>query len=124
MICLDTSYLILGLVHGAREAQRIQAWAEAGERFCTSAIVWYEFTCGPADAAQVAAVRALLDEILPFDDLHAEEAARLFSATGRRRPLRVDAMIAAAALARGVPLATGNRADFAPFVEHGLRLLE
>ena len=85
-------------------------------------VVWYEFTCGPADARQVAAMRALAGDIVPFDEALAEEASRLFNVTGRKRHLRVDAMIAATATARGIPLATSNRADFRPFTDHGLRL--
>jgi predicted nucleic acid-binding protein len=46
----------------------------------------------------------------------------LFNATGRRRTLRFDAMIAATVLVWGAQLATNNRSDFAPFVAHGLRL--
>ena len=68
-------------------------------------------------------MRALLDEIVSFDDAQAEEAARLFNAAGRRRQSRVDAMIAATATVHGVPLATANREDFEPFTEHGLELL-
>ncbi len=123
MILLDTNYLILALVDGSEEAARILAWADAGERFCTTAVVWYEFCCGPVDRAQQAAIRGLLDEILPFDETQAELTARLFNAAGRPRRLRVDAMIAAAAIARGAPLATRNHADFTPFVAQGLRLL-
>ncbi|MFT5497246.1 MAG: hypothetical protein ACI9TH_002652, partial [Kiritimatiellia bacterium] len=33
MICLDTNYLILGLVPGSPEATRLLAWLDAGEQF-------------------------------------------------------------------------------------------
>ena len=123
MICLDTNYLILGLVRAASEAERLLAWSESGERLCVSAVVWYEFTCGPVDPGQVAAMRALIHEVVAFDDIQAEEAARLFNAVDRQRHLRVDAMIAAAAVSRDAYLATRNREDFAPFTEHGLCLI-
>ena len=122
MICLDTNYLILGLVPGSREAERLLAWSEAGERFSAPAVVWYEFLCGPVDADQIAAMRALLDAIIPLDESLAEEAARVFNTTRRQRQLRVDAMIAATAIRQGIPLATNNRRDFEAFRPHGLRL--
>ncbi len=123
MICLDTNVLIMGLVAGSADAQRLLGWHDAGERFCASTIVWYEFVCGPVTDAQVAAIRALLVEIIPFDVALAEESARLFNAVGRPRQLRIDAIIAATAMTRRIPLATGNREHFAPFTAHGLQLL-
>ena len=124
MICLDTNYLIMGLVENSREAERLLAWSDAGERFCASTIVWYEFACGPVAPKQLSAMRGLMDELVPFDDAQAQEAARLFNAVGRPRQLRVDAMIAAAAMSRAVPLATSNQDDFSPFIDHGLDLLQ
>lgn len=123
MICLDTNYLIMGLVSESSEAESLLKWAERGETFCVSSIVWYEFLCGPITAEQEAAMRALIVEIVAFDDLLAREAARLFNQVGRSRPLRVDAMIAATAIAKDIPLATRNVADFARFEDFGLRLL-
>ncbi len=123
MICLDTHYLILGLVPGSHEANQLQAWSEAGERFYAPAAVWYEFLCGPVDTTQVSTMRALMQQILPLDEVQAEEAARLFNATGRRRSLRVDALIAASATTRQAPLATHNREDFKLFTPYGLELI-
>jgi predicted nucleic acid-binding protein len=123
MICLDTNYLIMSLVTESNETAHVLRWNEAGERFCAPSIVWYEFMCGPVSSTQIAAIRVLLAEIVPFDDALAEKAARLFNAVGRPRRLRVDAMIAATAISRGVPLATGNREHFVPFADHGLQLL-
>ena len=123
MICLDTNYLILGLVSESREAEQLIAWSRAGERFCAPAVVWYEFRCGPIDARQETTMRALLHDIIPFNSFQADEAARLFNATGRRRPLRVDAMIAAAATSRHIPLATNNYQDFLSFTPYGLSLI-
>ena len=39
MICLDTNYLILGLVTDSREAERLIEWSTAGERFCTPTVL-------------------------------------------------------------------------------------
>jgi len=122
VICLDTNYLILGLVQGSREADELIAWSDSGKAFCTASTAWYEFLCGPVSAAHVSIMRGSLQHILPFDDRQAQEAARLYNATGRKRRLRVDAMIAAAATSHQVPLATNNREDFAAFVPLGLEL--
>lgn len=122
MICLDTNYLILGLVQGSREADELVAWSESGETFCSTSTAWYEFLCGPVNAAHVSTMRGVLQAILPFDDRQAQEAARLYNATGRKRRLRVDVMIAAAATTHQVPLATSDQSDFAEFVPLGLEL--
>ena len=50
------------------------------------------------------------------------EAARLYNQVGRVRRLRVDTMIAAAAILADARLATRNRADFEAFQPLGLRL--
>lgn len=123
MICLDTNYLIMGLVAGSHEAEHLLGWADRGETFCVSSIVWCEFLCGPITAAQEAAMRSLVAEIVEFDDDLAKGAARLFNAVGRSRQLRVDAMIAATALAKDSPLATLNVSDFSCFEPFGLHLL-
>ena len=123
MICLDTNYLILGLVQGSPEAEELIAWSDSGEAFCTPSTAWYEFLCGPVNAAHVSTMRGVLQHVLPFDDRQAQEAARLFNATGRKRRLRVDAMIASAATTHQVPLATNNRDDFAAFLPLGLELV-
>ena len=123
MICLDTNFLILGLVQGSAEADELIAWSESGESYCTAATAWYEFLCGPVNASHVSTMRGVLQTILPFDDRQAQEAARLYNATGRKRRLRVDAMIASAATSHQIPLATNNQDDFTEFVPLGLKLI-
>ena len=123
MICLDTNYLILGLVQASPEAEELIAWSESGETFCTASTAWYEFLCGPVNAAHVSTMRGVLQSILAFDDRQAQEAARLYNATGRKRRLRIDAMIASAATIHHIPLATNNQGDFAKFVPLGLELV-
>ena len=123
MICLDTNYLILGLVPGSRESQDLIAWAQAGETLITAMPAWYEFACGPVTAPQVIAIRSFLHDLVPFDEPQAAEAARLFNAAGRKRALRIDAMIAATAIVAGATLATNNRTDFNAFVPLGLKLV-
>jgi predicted nucleic acid-binding protein len=124
MICLDANYLIGGVIETRPESARLMAWAEAGETFCTAAPAWYEFLCGPVTTPQIETMRAFLTAgIIPFDDPQATTAARLFNAAQRKRGLRVDAMIAAAAIAAKAPLATNNRDDFTDFLPHGLQLI-
>ena len=124
VICLDTNYLILGLTEGSVEARQLTQWHKRGERLATPAIAWYEFLCGPVDQDHQEVMRAFLNGgILPFDELHGRESARLFNLSGRVRRLRVDAMIAATALLANAQLATNNQDDFAVFQPFGLKLL-
>ncbi|CAN5146218.1 hypothetical protein BH23VER1_BH23VER1_33020 [soil metagenome] len=122
MICLDTNYLILGLSPSTLESANLVAWSRSGEILVTAAPAWYEFLCGPVDRAQIAVMAAFLSQIIPFSDPQARAAASLFNAAGRRRSLRVDAMIAGTAIAEEAALATNNQADFTHFVPHGLQL--
>lgn len=122
VICLDTNYLILGLVGGSTEADQLIAWSDAGETFCAASTAWYEFLCGPVESGHISAMGGILHRILPFDETQAREAARLYNATGRKRRLRVDAMIASAATTNSIPLATNNQDDFAEFIPLGLEL--
>ena len=122
MICLDTDYLIRSLAEGSAEARAVVAWTQVGEPLVTPMVAWFEFLCGPVSALQVHTIRAFLDEVVVFGEPQAEAAASLFNAVGRRRSLRVDAMIAGTATVAGARLATNNRSDFAAFVPHGLQL--
>ena len=83
---------------------------------------WYEFLCGPVSAIQISTIRAFLQEVIAFDDAQASTAAQLFNATGRKRSLRVDAMIAATSIGANAKLATNNTQDFTAFEPHGLIL--
>jgi predicted nucleic acid-binding protein len=124
VICLDTNYLICGLADGTPEARDLVRWHRRGERLTASSVAWYEFLCGPVTAEHVAVIRAFLTGgVFPFDDDQAAEAARLYHAIDRVRRLRVNAMIASAAILAGASLATGNRADFEIFRPFGLELV-
>jgi predicted nucleic acid-binding protein len=123
VICLDTNYLIQGIAPGSREGDHLREWIEAGEALITPMPAWFEFLCGPVTPIQIATMRAFLTELVSFGEDQAAESARLFNATGRKRALRVDAMIAGTAVAARARLATNNRDDFKPFTAHGLALL-
>lgn len=123
MICLDTNYLILGLICGTQESEEMVRWYRAGEALLTPMPAWYEFICGPVTEKQILTIRAFLAEVIPFGEIQATRAAALFNHVGRVRSLRVDAMIAGTAVAAGAPLATNNQKDFARFQGAGLRLV-
>ncbi len=123
MILLDTNYLIRALVPDSIESEQVVDWFQAGEDLCTSSIAWYEFLCGPVDDEGILVVQSLLRErVFPYTTDQASESARLFNATGRKRHLRIDAMIAASAIIANAELATGNIEHFAEFRKHGLKL--
>jgi predicted nucleic acid-binding protein len=125
VILLDTSYLIGALVKDSPEARKVGAWLAEGEALCTSAVVWYEFLCGPVDEGAVNLVRAILDDrVFPFTGDQAAESARLCNAVGRQRSLRVDAMIASAAIVTNAVLATSDLDDFRAFTPLGLKLVQ
>jgi len=115
MICLDTNYLILGLIEGSKESKQLIRWYQSGEVLVTPMVAWYKFLCGPVTEQQVVTMRAFLSEIIPFGEAQAAKAAELFESSGRKRGLRVDAMIAATALLARAKIATNNKADFRKF---------
>ena len=124
MVLLDTNYLIRSLIPETSEALRVIDWIQTGEILCTSGIAWYEFLCGPVNEEGIMVVYSLLDErVLPFTSDQAAEAARLYNKTGRKRTLRVDAMIASTAIISNAKLATENISDFKNFVSLGLQLV-
>lgn len=123
MICLDTNFLIRALVPSSVEGTRILHWLGQGEPIGIPAIAWYEFLCGPLGPEEIQLASAITTAgILPFGEREAEGAARLFNAVNRNRRMRVDAMIAATAIASSARVATLNHKDFEPFVVHGLRV--
>ncbi len=120
MICLDTNYLILGLSKGSNESKKLIQWFQNGDLLVTPMPVWYEFLCGPVNQSQIEVMRSFISEIIPFGEKQAVLAADLFNVAGRKRSLRVDAMIAATAMIADAKLATNNREDFSRF--KGLKL--
>ena len=124
MICLDTNYLVRGLLKGTRESSELIRWRESGEILLTAAPAWYEFLCGPVTDLQIRIIRAFLSGgVASFEEMQAAEAARLFNAIGRIRRLRTDTMIAATAIVAGSSLATSNMQDFRVFIPHGLKIV-
>lgn len=123
MIYLDTNFLVDLVTVGSPGGRKISTWLKAGKSVATSAVAWSEFCNGPLSKAQKDAAFAVLDrQITDFTWREAEEAARLFNLSGRRRGSHADCMIAAAAIVSGMPLATFNSADFQRLTPFGLRL--
>lgn len=122
MIHLDTSFLIHALARESAEDRHLRRWLADGEPLAVSTVGWAEFLCGPVDAAQVELAARILEAPVPFLDLDAALAARLYNLGGRRRGTLVDCMIAATAVRAGAALATANPADFRRFERAGLRL--
>jgi len=120
MICLDTNYLILGLLEGSKESKELIGWHLAGEILVTPMPAWYEFLCGPVSDIEIEAMRAFLVEIVPFGEGQAQMSSQLFEYAGRKRSLKIDSMIAGTALLAGAKLATNNRGDFKQFTGAGL----
>ncbi|WP_293370805.1 PIN domain-containing protein [Nevskia sp.] len=126
MIHLDTNVLIR-LPHLAEQGHPFLNRLGSGEPIGMSAIAWFEFCSGlekGISAEEHAFAMALVgDHLMPFDEVSAALAARLFNSAGRRRRLKSDACIAATAIRAGAEFATLNGPDFEPFVPLGLRLL-
>ena len=123
MIHLDTNFLVDLVTVDSPGSLKIRGWLKDGKSVATSAMAWSEFCNGPLSKAQKDAAFAVLDrKITDFTWREAEEAARLFNLSGRRRGSHADCMIAAAAILAGVPLATFNSADFLRLVPLGLLL--
>ena len=122
MIHLDTSFLIPTLMPDTQQDRQVRNWISQGETIVISAVAWTEFLCGPLSPRDLSAALRIVEQYLEFTTEHAIIAARLFNATGRRRRMMVDCMIAATAIAGGALLATANASDFGRFTEHGLLL--
>lgn len=123
MIHLDANYLIRGNQSGTPEDADLNRWLEADVMLATSSIAWMEFVSGPVSTAAIESIRhALGDRIVAFTGAEAELAAQLYNMTGRRRSMRYDCMIAAAAISASAELATANQIDFSQFAPHGLKL--
>lgn len=122
MIHLDTSFLIRALATGSPEDARLRAWVRHQTHFGISSICWTEFLCGPLSGAQVELVGHLVGEPVAYTAAHAERAAVLFNAGGRRRGSLVDCMVAAMAIEAGATLATSNPKDFQRLQSAGLQL--
>lgn len=125
MILLDANYLIAAGQLGSTEFAQLVRWKEHGEALGTPAIAWTEFLSGPVHPEDITDMQSLLNaSIFPFDEACATTAANLFNATGRKRSLRVDGMIAATALENNAHLATRNIEHFKLFLPLGLKLAD
>jgi predicted nucleic acid-binding protein len=121
---LDTSLLIDIVTARSPHIAVVRQWLKDGHQLGASAIAWSEFCNGPLSKEQKDAVFGILERrVSAFTREHAELASRLFHHTGRRRGSHADCMIAASAMAHGVPVATRNIKEFEKFAPYGVRML-
>lgn len=122
MIQLDTNVLI-ALPHLIQQNHPFIARIARGELASVCVPVWYEYLIGPLETEeQELAVQFVRRDVFALEIEDAVLAARLFNLAGRKRGLKTDALIAAAAIRRDSELFTLNARDFLPFVKQGLRL--
>lgn len=124
MIQFDTDALI-ALPNLIREGHPAIERIAGGEPASACVAVWYEYLIGPLETVeQNLAFQFLGSDIFALETEDATLAALLFNRAGRKRGLKTDALIAAAAIRRDAELFTLNEKDFRPFTEQGLRLLK
>ena len=118
---LDTSFLIRALLPGTSESKRLEEWLGGRRPLVVSAMAWAEFLAGPLDDETLRLAGRLVGVAAAVTGVHAERAAQLFNATGRRRGALADCLIAAVAIEDGATLATAD-AGFERFADAGLAL--
>lgn len=119
---LDTSFLIRALVGGSAEAAALRGWVGERRPLAMSALGWGEFLCGPLKVEHVDLARRVVGTLIALSPALAEDGARLFNRSGRRRGSFADCLIAATALESGAELATADADGFARFQSEGLNL--
>lgn len=107
---------------GTDEDRTLRAWLRKQSPLGISSIAWTEFLCGPLDEGTQELALSLFREVVPYGPDNAFLAARLFNASGRRRGMIVDCMVAAVAITADASLATTNVADFRRLQPFGLTL--
>jgi predicted nucleic acid-binding protein len=124
LIHFDANALI-ALPHRARASHPVVKRVMRGEAAAVCSRVWYEYLPGPMAEGEPELAHAFLSgRVEPPIEEDDALGAELFNAAGRRRMLKTDALIAAAAIRAGADFVTVNVAGFQPFVAHGLRLLQ
>jgi predicted nucleic acid-binding protein len=122
VIHLDTNALI-ALPRWLKMGHQLIHRVSRGGKVAVSAIVWYEYQNGPVQLSESRLVEDFIEQrIEPIEAVHAELAAKLFNQTGRRRVLRMDALVAAAAIRSDAELLTADSKDFTVFTSAGLKL--
>ena len=121
-IHLDASFLIQALRPGRPEYSQLERWLREGVEVEISVVAWGRFSCEPVPEPERHAARRIVREPIAMTFADAEEAARLFNLTGRRRSSLLDCVIAAMAIRAGAALATADLADFRRFEGAGLEI--
>ena len=117
-VMLDTNILIYIHKSSPQEVIARLRKFKRGE-VAVSSVVWAEFSVGLyKNGIDAPSIEKLID-VLVFD----KKAAGVFGRISANKPGRqkgFDRLIAAHAIALGVPLVTNNVADFQPYLEEGL----
>lgn len=119
-VMLDTNILIYATNRLSPEVIRKVSSFKKKE-IAISTVTWGEYCVGAEANNFDASAFADYLSILPFP----QEAAEIYALLSRKYPQRArafDRLIAAHAIALGVPLATNNTRDFAKMQADGLRL--
>ena len=124
LIHLDTNYLVDLSEPGSRAWNEIRDWIAAAEPLATSSVAWSEYLCGPVSPEAIALARQVVGDPVPFTWQDAELAADMFNASGRRRSVFRDCMIAASAVHAGAAVATSNVPDFKRMAPFGVVIAE
>lgn len=97
MIVLDTSVLIEALGAGGKLREPFRQVIADGHRMVLPALVLYEWLRGPRVPEELAAQEALLPsgDALPFSDVEARIAAKLYGEVKRARGREMDLAVAA-----------------------------
>jgi len=115
MIHLDTSVVIDALTGPRRSLPALRRAIAEGHRLAISAIVLFEWRCGPRAQRELVDQAALLPDtsVVAFGLAEASAAATLYRTLRSPRGREADLAIAATALTRRAALWTLNRRDFA-----------
>lgn len=122
VIHLDTSFLIQAELPHTPAAHALAGWLRDRVPLRISLVAWTEYLAGVSRPEQVAHWRALIDGFDGLTDPQCQLAAQLQRLAGGGPARLADGLIAAGAIGAGAALATVNRRDFLPFIDHGLVL--
>ena len=124
-LLLDTNVLIALSDPHHDVFNAVEAALRRGALASTCSVAWHEYVRGPLlDKDRSRVLRVVESRVINLARRHAETAANLYNATGRRRGSTADCLIAAVAIDSNAEMVTCNTGDFKLFVPHGLRLFE
>lgn len=112
------------LVPDSPESDQLRRWLHRGHPIAMSTRAWGEFLCGTLEDGARTLARRIARGHVPLGTREAEEAARLFNGTGRRRGRFQDCLVAATAILSGAVFATSDRSDFGRLATMGIEMAD